>query len=318
MVFGRRKDERIDLKKVVEEAVELAGMFNIADFVPFLGPIDLQGITRRLKSTSQTLDKILQIIITEHEQEQDSGKSKDDRDFLDVLLSLKSIKHGEQSISIDQTNIKAMAVDMIVGAFDTSSVAIDWIMTELIRHPRVMKKLKEELKNVVGDDRMVEEEDLAQLNYLDMIIKETMRLHPVAPLLGPRESTEDIFLDQYFIPSKSRIIVNAWAIGRDPRVWSDNVHEFLPERFVGSDIDLKGQHFQLTPFGSGRRGCPGMQLGLTTVRLVAAQLVHCFDWELPDDMSPSDLDMSEKFGLSLPRAKPLLAIPTWRLIATDV
>ncbi|CAH2080679.1 unnamed protein product [Thlaspi arvense] len=271
----------------------------------FLHTLENQGITRRLKSTSQTLDKILQIIITEHEQEQDSGKSKDDRDFLDVPLSLKGIKHGDQSFSIDQTNIKAMAADMIVGAFDTSGVAIDWIMTELIRHPRVMKKLKEELKNVVGDDRMVEEEDLAQLNYLDMVIKETMRLHPVAPLLGPRESTEDIFLDQYFIPSKSRIIVNAWAIGRDSRVWSDNVHEFLPERFVGSHIDLKGQHFHLTPFGSG-------------LRLVAAQLVHCFDWELPDDMSPNDLDMSEKFGLSLPRAKPLLAIPTWRFIATDV
>lgn len=195
---------------------------------------------------------------------------------------------------------------------DTSSTAIDWILSELLRNPRVMKKVQEELEQVVGMDRMVEESDLESLKYLDMVIKEAFRLHPVAPLLLPHESIQDCTIDGFFIPKKSRVVVNVWAIGRDPKVWTD-VETFLPERFVGNHIDYRGRDFELIPFGSGRRGCPGMQLGITVVRLVVAQLVHCFNWELPDGMQPSELDMTEEFGLVTARAKHLMAIPTCRL-----
>lgn len=125
-------------------------------------------------------------------------------------------------------------------------------------------------------------------------------------------------INGYQIPKKSTIIINAWAIARDPDVWSDNAEEFLPERFMGSNIDIQGRDFQLIPFGSGRRGCPGIQLGLIQVRLVLAQLVHCFEWELPNGMLPNELDMSEKFGLTMPRAKHLLALPTYRLLVKDL
>ncbi|KAE8683747.1 hypothetical protein F3Y22_tig00111191pilonHSYRG00206 [Hibiscus syriacus] len=138
-----------------------------------------------------------------------------------------------------------------------------------------------------------------------MVIKESLSLHPVAPLLIPHESTEDITVNGYFIPKKSRIMVNAWSMGRDRKVWSDNTEEFFPERFEDSSIDLRGHDFQFIPFGAGRRGCPAMQLGLTTMRLIIAQLVHCFDWELPDAMLPNEIDMTEKFGLTVPRAKHL-------------
>ncbi|KAJ4826532.1 hypothetical protein Tsubulata_042740, partial [Turnera subulata] len=111
---------------------------------------------------------------------------------------------------------------------------------------------------------------------------------------------------------KTRVIINAWAIGRDPSAWTEP-DRFFPERFVGSNIDLRGRDFQLIPFGSGRRGCPGLQLGLTVVRLVLAQLLHCFDWQLPNDMLPSQLDMTEEFSLVTPRSTPLLTIPTYRL-----
>ncbi|KAK9288795.1 hypothetical protein L1049_017260 [Liquidambar formosana] len=159
---------------------------------------------------------------------------------------------------------------------------------------------------------MVEETDLEKLEYLDMVVKETLRLHPVAPLLLPHESMEDCTINGFHIPKKSRILINARAIGRDPNAWTD-ANKFLPERFVGNDIDIRGRNFQLIPFGSGRRGCPGLQLGLTVVRLVVAHLVHCFDWELPNDMLPTELDMTEEFGITIPRAKHLLAIPTYRL-----
>ena len=201
---------------------------------------------------------------------------------------------------------------MLAGSMETTSSSIDWAVAELIRHPRVMKKVQSELEKVVGMERMVEESDLESLEYLNMVVKETLRLYPAGPLLVPHESMEDCTVNGFYIPQKSRIIVNAWAIGRDPDSWT-NADEFLPERFIEGDIDFRGKHFQYIPFGSGRRGCPGMQLGITVVRFVVAQLVHCFDWELPDGMLPSELNMTEEFGLAIPRAKHLVAIPTYRL-----
>ena len=131
---------------------------------------------------------------------------------------------------------------------DTSATSIDWILTELIRYPRIMKKVQKELENVVGLERMVEELDLKSLEYLDMVLKEAMRLHPVAPLLLPHESLEDCTINGYHIARKSRLIINVWAIGRDPSVWTE-LEKFNPERFVGSNIDLRGHDFELILFG---------------------------------------------------------------------
>ena len=134
----------------------------------------------------------------------------------------------------------------------------------------------------------------------------------MVPLLVPHAAREDCTVQGYHIPKKSHIIINAWAIGRDPSAWTD-AEKFIPERFVGNNIDVRGNHFQLIPFGSGRRRCPGIQLGLTVVQLVLAQLVQCFDWELPNNMLPDELDMTEEFGLTVPRANHLLLIPSYRL-----
>ncbi|XP_028801114.1 cytochrome P450 CYP736A12-like [Neltuma alba] len=168
-------------------------------------------------------------------------------------------------------------------------------------------------KKYSGNEQKVEELHLLKFNYLDLVVKETLRLYPAGPLLLPRETREDIIIGGYHIEKKSRVLINAWAIGRDSNVWSNNAETFYPERFMNSGIELQGQDYELIPFGSGRRGCPGTQLGLRTVKLVIAQLVHCFNWELPSGMNPTDLDMSEEFGLAITRANHLLAIPSCRL-----
>ena len=193
---------------------------------------------------------------------------------------------------------------MLVGSMDTSATSTEWAISELIKHPRVMKKLQKEIETVVGMERMVDESDLQKLEYLDMVVKESMRLHPVGPLLIPHASMEDCTVNGFHIPRNSRVLINAWAIGRDPSSWNDP-EKFVPERFEGSSVDLRGRDFQLIPFGSGRRACPGFQLGLTVVRLVVAQLVHSFDWELPNGMLPNELDMIEEFGLTTPGANHL-------------
>uniref|UniRef100_A0A7N0UTL3 Cytochrome P450 n=1 Tax=Kalanchoe fedtschenkoi TaxID=63787 RepID=A0A7N0UTL3_KALFE len=319
MVIGRTKYENFDLKSVVEETLRLAGTFNIADFVPLLKPFDPQRMIPKMKKLGKLIDGILEKIIDEHEEAAQNSKesgSKPHRDFVDTLLSLKNKTlnpNDKDPHRIERTNIKAVLFDVAAGTIDTSGAGILWTLSELLRHPRTLKKLQAEIESLIGKDRTVEETDLNKLVYLDMVVKESLRLHPVAPLLLPHESREDIVIDGYFIPKKSRIIVNAHAIGRDPAFWSENSEEFYPERFEGSSLDIKGHDFQLIPFGSGRRGCAGMHLGLTTVKIVVSQLVHCFDWELPGNMAPGELDMTDKFGLSLYRATPLKAVPTYRL-----
>ncbi|KAF7850600.1 hypothetical protein BT93_L5204 [Corymbia citriodora subsp. variegata] len=314
MVFGKKyMDKEFDergFKAVIQEVMVLGATPNIGDYVPYLASFDLQGLTKRMKAVSKVFDAFFEKIIDEHTQSKKEGGER--KDFVDVMLGFMGSNEGEYHI--DRPHIKAIILDMLSGSMDTSATAVDWAMTELIRHPSAMKKLQGELEIAVGMNRAVEESDLEGLDYLDMVIKETMRLHPVAPLLLPHEATEDCIVNGFHIPYKSRVIVNAWAIGRDPKVWTTHdPEEFVPERFLGSSVDVKGRDFQLLPFGAGRRGCPGMQLGLTVVRFVLAQLVHCFDWDLPSGLSPSDLDMTEEFGLTTPRAKHLVGTPRYRL-----
>ncbi|KAG4109304.1 hypothetical protein ERO13_1Z049454v2 [Gossypium hirsutum] len=293
VIFGQSMDDKFQFKPLVDETMLLAGVFNLSDYLPFLAPLDFQGYRRRLKRTSNGLHAIIDKMIDEHLQGTNAKEQKPYTDFFHVMVSLLNTpinpNDEEQRYFIGRENIKAIMVDM-------ASMVV----------------LQQELERIVGRHRMVEESDLPKLTYLDMVIKESLRLHPVAPFLLSRESTEDITINGYFIPKKSRILVNIWSIGRDHKVWSNNAEEFFPERFKDSNIDVRGHDFQLIPFGSGRRGCPGMQLGLTTMRLIIAQLVHCFDWELPDRMLPNELDMTAKIGLTFPRANHLLANPTYR------
>ncbi|KAJ7969671.1 Cytochrome P450 [Quillaja saponaria] len=316
MILGRSKDDRFDMKGLIHECGRLAGAFNISDYVPFLAGIDLQGLTRDMKKVSKDMDVMLETIMEEYEQDPNKQNGHH-MNFIDKLLSLlhKPINPQDEEIHVlDKTKIKAIILDLIVAAYESTATTLSWTFSELLRNPRVMKKLQQEIQNVVGLNKMVEETDMPKLKYLDMLMRELFRLHPVAPFLIAHESMEDITINGYFIDKKSRIIVNAWAIGRDPKIWSENVEEFYPERFIDSNIDLKGRDFELIPFGSGRRGCPGMNLGLTTDKFIVAQLMHCFDWELPNGMKPEEFDMNESFGLTIPRDKHIFALPTYRLV----
>ncbi|KAH9669734.1 hypothetical protein KPL70_021913 [Citrus sinensis] len=311
MVLGKKcSDDEFDergFENVVQEGMELVGKPNLGDYIPQITGLDLQGLTKRSKAVAKAYDAFLEKIIDEHVQSKDENRTED---FVDVMLSFEGSEDTEKKI--EREHIKAILLDMLAGAMDTSPTVVEWALSELIKHPAVMKKLQRELENIVGLKRMVEESDLEILEYLDMVVKETLRLHPVAPLMAPHESMEDCTVNGFHIPKKSRVIVNAWAIGRDPKAWNDP-EKFFPERFIGSSVDVRGRDFQLLPFGSGRRACPGMQLALTVVKQVTAQLVHCFDWELPEGMLPTELDMTEEFGLVTYRAKHLLAVPSYRL-----
>lgn len=195
-----------------------------------------------------------------------------------------------------------------MGGIDTTATTTEWTMAELLRNPGIMAKAKQELAETIGLGRSVEEKDILKLPYLQSVLKETMRLHPTAPLLLPHCTETNVEICGYTIPKHTQVFVNAWAIARDPAYW-DEPTMFMPERFMGSEVDFRGTNFTFLPFGSGRRSCPGLSLALRMLSLTLGSLIHHFDWKLPDGVTPENMDMKDKFGVTLEKAVPLVATP---------
>jgi cytochrome P450 len=196
---------------------------------------------------------------------------------------------------------------MLVAATDTTSATSVWAMTALIKNPRVMTKVQEEIRNYGGKREFLYEEDIQNLPYFKAVIKETLRLHLPTPLLVQRESREKCSIGGYNIPAKTILYVNAWAIHRDPNIWK-NPEEFYPERFFKSSINFTGQDFELIPFGAGRRICPGMPMGVASVELIVANLLYSFDWQLPHGMVKEDIDTEMLPGITQHKKNPLCLV----------
>nr|AGL98424.1 flavonoid 3'-hydroxylase [Tulipa fosteriana] len=302
-----------EFKDMVMEVMKLAGVFNVGDFVPGLGWLDLQGVVGKMKKLHKRMDTFLDKLIAEHRAAADGGG----RDLLSVLVGLQEDGEGEGG-KLTDTEIKALLLNLFTAGTDTTSNTVEWALAELIRHPHLLHQAQKELDTVIGGDRLVAESDLPRLPFLQAIIKETFRLHPSTPLSLPRMASESCTINGFHIPKHATLLVNVWAIARDPAVWSDPV-EFKPSRFMpggdGARLDVKGSDFEVIPFGAGRRICAGMSLGLRMVTFMTATLVHGFDWELPKGVVAEKLDMEEAYGLTLQRAVPLTVMPVQRLTA---
>ncbi|KAL6882543.1 hypothetical protein ACP4OV_011233 [Aristida adscensionis] len=287
VVFGDDGEASIETAAVLEETQRLLGAFFVADYMPRLGWMDaFRGLRRRLEKNFRELDALYERVIDEHLNK--PGVPREEEDLVDVLLRL----HGDpahRSTFGSRDQIKGILTcplqDMFIAGTDTSAAALEWTMTELVRHPEVLAKAQHEVRSVVGDRDMVLESDLPRLQYLKLVIRESMRLHPPAPLLVPRETTEQIVVYGCEIPGRTRVLVNAKAIGVDPDAWGADAARFVPERHEGAvDVaDHKPWHhsFALVPFGAGRRSCPGVHFATAVVELLLANLLFCFDWRAP-------------------------------------
>ncbi|KAJ1282203.1 hypothetical protein BS78_03G033400 [Paspalum vaginatum] len=306
-----------EFKEMVVELMQLAGVFNVGDFVPALAWLDPQGVVGKMKRLHRRYDAMMDGIIREVKAADAHGK-----DLLSVLLARmrerQPLADGEDS-TINETDIKALLLNLFTAGTDTTSSTVEWALAELIRHPDVLAKAQEELDAVVGRGRLVSESDLPRLTYLTAVIKETFRLHPSTPLSLPRVAAADCEVEGFRIPRGTTLLVNVWAIARDPAAWGPgDPLEFRPARFLpgGSHagVDVKGSDFELIPFGAGRRICAGLSWGLRMVTLMTAALVHALDWELAEGMDADKLDMEEAYGLTLQRAVPLMVRPAPRLL----
>ncbi|KAF3442606.1 hypothetical protein FNV43_RR16522 [Rhamnella rubrinervis] len=319
---SENEDEAHEVRKLVEDMCQLAGRFNASDMIWFCKNLDLQGYGKKLKHVRGGYDKMMEKIMKEHEEARkkrnlNGGDDGFVKDFLDILLDIYEDQSSE--FRLTRENVKAFIMNMFGAGTDTSAVTIEWALSELINHPNVMAKARQEIDSEVGHNRTVEESDISNLPYLQAIVKETLRLHPTGPLIV-RESTEECTINGYHIPAKTRLFVNVWSIGRDPNHW-ENPLEFRPERFTGEEgiirkrdqLDVRGQNFQYLPFGSGRRSCPGASLAMEVVQTTLGGMIQCFEWKVWEEGNGGVVDMEEGPGISLPRARPLVCVPVSRL-----
>ncbi|XP_044485179.1 cytochrome P450 71A1-like [Mangifera indica] len=311
-ILGRRAEEENGESKFGEIAKKLTSQFAslcIGDMFPSFGWVDVvTGLIGRLKATFKELDAFLDEVIEEHRIEERDGKGKqsDKKDFVDILLQLHRDGMFEE---LNKDNLKAILMDMYVGGADTTSTTLEWVMTELIKNPNLLKRAQQEVRTVVGNKTKIDVNDIEKMEYVKCVIKESLRLRATAPLLVGRETTENVKMGGYEIPANTRVYVNAWAIQRDSEHW-ERPEEFIPERFMNNSIDFKGQHFQFIPFGAGRRGCPGMTFGVAVIEYVTANLLYWFDWKLPAGITEDKLDMTEANGIAIHRSVPLHLVPT--------
>ncbi|XP_043704241.1 geraniol 8-hydroxylase-like [Telopea speciosissima] len=323
-----RRRATAEVRRVTDRVLLLLGEPNISDLFPALAWLDIQGIGRQMKKTISWFDRMLDSVIEQRLKRErgslrrDGGNedgNKQAKDLLQVLVQQLNLKAKEgvpnnTTPSLTISHIKALFLDIMVGGTETTSTTVEWALAELLKQPHTMRKAQEELEEVVGLNNMVEESHLPKLHYLYGVVKEVLRLHPPGPFLIPRCPSESCTIGGFMIPKGSKVIVNAWAIQRDPMSW-DNPLEFQPERFLSSDgdeFDFSGNDFRYIPFGSGRRVCVGIPMAERMVPYLLASILHSFQWKLPNGVV-DELDMSDKFGLELKKATPLIAIPSPRL-----
>lgn len=312
LAFGKRfvnsngvmDEQGLEFKAIVANGLKLGASLAMAEHIPWLRwmfPLEEEAFAKH----GARRDRLTRAIMEEHTKARNlSGNVKNH--FVDALLTLKD------KYDLSEDTIIGLLWDMITAGMDTTAISVEWAMAEIVRNPRVQKKVQEELDNAIGVDRIMTENDFSNLPYLQCVVKEAMRLHPPTPLMLPHRSNANVKIGGYDIPKGSNVHVNVWAVARDPAVWK-NPEEFRPERFFEEDVDMKGHDLRLLPFGAGRRVCPGAQLGINLVTSMLGHLLHHFEWTPPPGMKAEEIDMTESPGLVSYMKTPVQAVATPRL-----
>ncbi|XP_030950741.1 cytochrome P450 81Q32-like [Quercus lobata] len=303
MIAGKRyfgedvedEEEAKRIRGVIRESVDLCGAPNMGDFLPFLQWMDLLGVERKMVGLMKKMDRFLQELVDEN-----GGDGSEVKVKKLMIHNLLELRETEPEYYTDEI-IKGIVMVLLVAGTDTSSTTLEWAMSLLLNHPTAMERIKAEIDANVGQGRLLDEQDLPKLHYLQNVISETLRLYPPVPLLVPHEASEDCVVGNFDVPQGAMLLVNAWAIHRDPKVWV-NPTEFMPERFEGWNSD---EGFRLIPFGAGRRGCPGAALANRVIGLALGTLIQSFEWER---IGEEEVDMTEYLGLTMPKVKPLEAM----------
>nr|XP_009626574.1 3,9-dihydroxypterocarpan 6A-monooxygenase-like [Nicotiana tomentosiformis] len=310
-------NESAEIREIAKGITLLSGQLSLGEVFGPLKKYDLLGAGRKVKALLLRFDKFMDGIIEKHEEERRAG-SKDRKDMMDILLEIADDKSTEMKLT--RNGIKGLFLDLFLGGTDTTSVALQWALAELLNHPKAIKKLQQEIDRIVGvKNRLVEDSDIQNLPYLQAVVKETLRLHPSLPLVF-RKCREDCVINGYKILKDSRLVVSLYAVNRDSNAWAD-ADEFVPERYLNLNENLAiepdeleaikdGQNFCYVPFGGGRRGCPGAGLAAAVLHRTLGAMIQCFDWIIKD---AETLNMEQGAGFSAAMVYPLVCYPVMRV-----
>ncbi|OEL35131.1 Premnaspirodiene oxygenase [Dichanthelium oligosanthes] len=296
----------------LDEVLKLLAGFNLIDLFPgsWLARTLGAGSLRAAREVHDRVHRIVRAIIQDHasKADNDDGDSVEGggrRDgILDVLLRLQ--RDGGLQTVLTTEVVCAVLFDVFAAGSETTATTTIWVMSELVKNHSMMQRAQSEVRQVLQGKTGVEEADIqGRLPYLQMVIKETLRLHPPLPLILPRSCAQQIKIMGYDIPEGATVFVNAWAIGRDEKSWPD-ANEFKPERFEDGTVDFSGTDFRFLPGGGGRRMCPGLTFGLANIEIALANLLYCFNWKLPNGANASELDMTEAYGITARRKNELI------------
>ncbi|GJR45506.1 cytochrome P450 71A4-like protein [Tanacetum coccineum] len=311
VALGRTYSD-LKFKDLLIRYQNLLGVMSVGSYISWLSWVDwLSGLEGETNKVARELSEFFDGVIEEHINKNKmviDGKEKE-KDFVDILLDIQTDNTAD--FTFERDTIKAVISDVFLGGTYTTFSTIEWALSELIRFPKTMKKLQVEVTKIAQGRPLITEDDIVNMHYLKAVLKETLRLHTPLPILVPHESTQDVNLMGYDIPQGTQVIINAWAIARDPLLW-DEPDKFKPERFLNSSVDFKGFDFELLPFGAGRRVCPGIEFTATINELVLANIVYKYDLALPNNGRPEELDMNEIVGIIVQKKSPLLVVPTPR------
>ncbi|KAL1555526.1 premnaspirodiene oxygenase-like [Salvia divinorum] len=307
--FGAVCADSKALMKMIEHTMEMVGGFEMLDLFPssrIVAALSWRRM-RLLKTMRCELDAIMDDIIDRHRRNRGRNSEFGGEDLVDVIL--RAQEEEQLQFPIDNNNIKAVLYDVFTAGTDTSAATIEWTMVELLRHPRVMAKVQAEVRRAfIENPSFQQDNEVYDLKYLKLVIKESLRLHPPGPML-PRASIEEQVINGYTIPVGAMVMVNNWAMQRDPSYWKDP-ERFEPERFETEDLNFVAGDCKYSPFGIGRRMCPGLTFGLAAVESALIQLLYNFDWKLPAGLRAQDLDMTENVGLTATRKQNLFVVVT--------
>ncbi|KAL5728046.1 phenylalanine N-monooxygenase [Ranunculus cassubicifolius] len=280
--------------------------FSISNYLPWLRPFDLDDHEKILRNAMKILTKYNDVVIDERIHDSITEKKEEARDILDILIQLADPSNDDAPL-LTPTEIKAQIHEMMFAAVDNPSHAVEWALAEMINQPMILNSAVEELDNVVGRNRLVQESNIPKLNYVNACAKEAFRLHPVAAFNLPHVSTADTNVAGYFIPKGSHVLVSRRGLGRNPKIWKDPL-QYKPERHLKLDatqVVLDDRTLRVFSFGIGRRGCPAFLLGSTMTTMLLARLLHGFTWAPPPGISSINLAESKYDSLL---SEPLLGL----------
>ncbi|CAN1278240.1 3,9-dihydroxypterocarpan 6A-monooxygenase [Linum perenne] len=307
-----------EIAGLVKTCLQLAGRLSVGDI---LGPFHFldyfSGTGKKLVGALTKYDRIVSRVIKEHEEKALTfeGDLKNGevwrKDILDILLETCNDPTAE--IKLSQNDIKSFLLELLMASIDTTAATLQWTMAELINRPTILNKLRTEIDSIVGSTRLVKESDVPNLPYLRAVVKESLRLHTAAPMI-PRECTQDCQVNGFQVKVNTRVLVNAYAIMRDPDTWRDP-DKFEPERFLLEEMGYKGNECRFLAFGGGRRACPGMNHGLIVTHTTIGGLVQCFDWKVK---GAGTVDIKLVTGYSGAMASSLVCYPIPRCDFTAI